>query len=146
MKTFIKQKLVWKTTTFFLLCIVEITAICNNTFRPTHKGLPHTSIHFLWRIFVKGKTKKIQRKLKNLLPRMLDFAECWEPRIFLFNTSPLSVFVVIYMARKMNRENPNIWKYPNIRRGKTYLTSLWLLKIKKCSNVVLQMKIRIHWS
>ena len=77
---------------------------------------------------------------------MLDFAECWEPRIFLFNTSPLSVFVVIYVARKMNRENPNIWKYPNIRRGKTNLTSLWLLKIKKCSNVVLQMKIRIHWS
>ena len=33
--------------------------------------------------FVKNKTKRTKRKFYKPVPRMLDLAECWEPRVFL---------------------------------------------------------------
>ena len=35
---------------------------------------------------------------------MLGLAECWEPRVFSFKTSPQSVFDVLYIARWKNRK------------------------------------------
>ena len=52
---------------------------------------------------------------------MLDFPECWEPRVFSFKTPPQSVFDVLYMARWKNRKK-------KIRRSKVYLNSLLLSK------------------
>ena len=44
------------------------------------------------------------------------------------------------MAREKRRQSSRIWKNPNIRQSEIYLTSLWLLKTRKCSTVVLQIK------
>ena len=91
------------------------------------------------------KTKRIKRKLDepispNVKPRrMLGATSLF---FFFLATSPQSIFVILYIARWKNRDNPNIRKNPKILSSKTYLNSLLLSKTTKCSNVVNQIKIK----
>ena len=49
-----RKENVWKTTTFLLLYVVKIAAICNNVFRPTYKGPLHTGSIFSWIVLVQN--------------------------------------------------------------------------------------------
>ena len=57
---------------------------------------------------------------------MLGLAECWALEFF-----HSRLFLIRYGGKT---ENPNIQKIPNIRWSKTYLSSLWLSKTRKCSS------------
>ena len=50
-ENFYKGKISIKNNHIFFLCVVKITPICNNAFRPPHKGLPHITIHFFMNSF-----------------------------------------------------------------------------------------------
>ena len=106
---------------------------------------PHTrqSI-FTWISFLRTKLRQLKKNINLFSPNVRP---CWmlgTTHFFSFKTSSQSMFVVLYMAQGKNRQNPNISKNPNIRWSKKYRTSLSLLKTRKCSDAVLQMKIKTN--
>ena len=111
-----------------------------------HTRDPHTrQFIFSWIVFVKNKTKWIKRKLDepvspNSRPCQISGATSFSH--FLPATSPMSISVILYIARWKNRENPNIQKNLKILWSKIYLNSLLLWKTRKYSNVVKQMQIK----
>ena len=75
---------------------------------------------------------------------MLGLVECWEPHIFFHSRLHPSQCLLFFIWHRGKTQNPNISKNPNIRWSKKYRTSLSLLKTRKCSDAVLQMKIKTN--
>ena len=118
--------------------LVSFSMGCRNN-RKQHLGHHTRDTHtrhstFSRIVFVKNKTKRIKKKLdKPISPKCFHFFPA---------TSPQSIFVILYIARWKNKENPNIRKNPKILCSKIYLNSLLLSKTRKCINVFNQMKIK----